>query len=288
MSQNDVTELPHLPPRPADGHKGSFGRLLILAGCEGMIGAPAFTGLAALRGGCGLVYIATAQSILPTVLGVVPELVGIPLRSPKQDRRFHQLAEAADALVIGPGMGLSEEAQERLSWLVTLAKPAVIDADALTLLSRGRIAKDSIKLRCVLTPHPGEMTRLAQWLNLGDVPSDEEGRIAIASAAALALGQVVVLKGHHTVISDGHRHRINQTGDSSLAKAGTGDILSGLIGSLLAQGMEPFDAASLGTHLHGRAGELAGQRLGPRSVLARDVIDSLPQTFKEFLALAVA
>ena len=97
MSQADLAELPHLPPRPADGHKGSFGRLLILAGSEGMIGAPAFAGLSALRGGCGLVYVATAQSILPTVLCVAPELVGIPLRSPKQDRHFHQLAEAADA-----------------------------------------------------------------------------------------------------------------------------------------------------------------------------------------------
>ena len=119
------------------------------------------------------------------------------------------------------------------------------------------------------------------------MPSDEEGRIAIASAAALALGQVVVLKGHHTVISDGHRHRINQTGDSSLAKAGTGDVLSGLIGSLLAQGMEPFDAASLGAHLHGRAGELTGQHHGPRRVLARDVIDSLPEAIEELPALAL-
>jgi ADP-dependent NAD(P)H-hydrate dehydratase len=280
MSES-VIELPNLPPRPADGHKGSFGRLLILGGCEGMIGAPAFTGLAALRGGCGLAYIATAQSILPTVLSVAPELVGIPLRSLKQDRRFQKLADSADALVIGPGMGLGDEAGERLSWLLTLPKPAVVDADALTLLSQGRIAKDSIRLRAVFTPHPGEMLRLAKWLNLGDVPSDEDGRIAIASAAAVALGQVVVLKGHRTIIADAHRHRINQTGDSSLAKAGTGDVLSGLIGSLLAQGMEPFDAASLATHLHGRAGELAGQRLGPRSVLARDVIDSISQAVKE-------
>jgi NAD(P)H-hydrate epimerase len=246
-----------------------------------MIGAPAFAGLAALRGGCGLVYLATAQGILPEVLGIAPELVGIPLRSLKQDRRFHQTAEAADALVIGPGMGMADETGERLSWLVTLGKPAVIDADALTLLSQGRIARDSIKLRGVFTPHPGEMARLANWLKLGEVPSDEEGRIAIASAAASALGQVVVLKGHRTVISDGRRHRVNQTGDSSLAKAGTGDVLSGLIGSLLAQGMEPFDAASLGVHLHGRAGELAGARMGTRSVLARDVIDSLSTAIVE-------
>lgn len=283
---SEITDLPHLPARRADGHKGTFGRLLILGGCEGMIGAPAFAGLAALRGGCGLAYIAMAQTILPTVLCVAPELVGIPLRSPKQDRRFQQLAEAADALVIGPGMGLSDEAGERLSWLLTLTKPAVVDADALTLLAQGRIPKESIKVRGVFTPHPGEMMRLANWLKLGDVPLDGQARIAIAAAAALALGQVVVLKGHHTVISDGHRHRINQTGDSSLAKAGTGDVLSGLIGSLLAQGMEPFDAASLGVHLHGRAGELAGQRLGVRSVLARDVIDSLPDAIKEFPAPA--
>lgn len=282
MGQDNPAELPQLPSRPAEGHKGTFGRLMILAGSEGMIGAPAFAGLSALRGGCGLVYVAMNYLLLPTVLGIAPELVGVPLRSPKQDRHFQHLAEAADALVVGPGMGLGEEAGERLAWIVELDKPAVVDADALTLLSRGRIAKEAIKLRGVFTPHPGEMARLASWLKLGEVPSDEAGRLAIASAAAVALAQVVVLKGHHTVITDGHRHRINQTGDSSLAKAGTGDVLSGLIGSLLAQGMQPFDAASLGVHLHGRAGELAGQRLGARSVLARDVIDSLPEVFKEF------
>ncbi len=288
MAQDNPAELPQLPSRPAEGHKGTFGRLMILAGSEGMIGAPAFAGLSALRSGCGLVYIATAQAALPTVLCIAPELVGVPLRLPRQDRRFRQLTESADALVIGPGMGLGEEAEQRLSWLVTLTKPAVVDADALTLLAQGRIAKDSIKLRGVFTPHPGEMMRLASWLKLDDVPLDGQARITMAAAAALALGQVVVLKGHRTVISDGHRHRINQTGDSSLAKAGTGDVLSGLIGSLLAQGMEPFDAASLGVHLHGRAGELAGQRLGVRSVLARDVIDSLPEALKEFPALAIS
>lgn len=281
-----LADLPALPARPVDGHKGTFGRLLIVAGSEGMIGAAAFAGLSALRGGCGLVYVAAPQAAIASILSVAPELVGIPLRSTRQDRALYQTAEKVDALIIGPGMGVSDESAERLARLVELDKPAVLDADALTLLSRGRIHRGSIKLRAILTPHPGEMARITSWLKLGEVPGDEPGRLAIANAVALALKQIVVLKGHHTVITDGVRYRINQTGDSSLAKAGAGDILAGLMGSLLAQGMLPFDAASLAAHLHGQAGELAGQRLGVRSVLASDIIAALSEVLRRHEAAA--
>lgn len=268
--------VPPLPQRPTEGHKGTFGHLLILAGSSGMIGAPILSGLAALRGGCGLAYVAAPAEVLPWVLMHVPELVGLPLGSAPQAKRFAAMAQQATALVAGPGMGTQAASLARLKLLLRLDKPCVVDADAITLLAQGAIALSQVQAQLVLTPHPGEMARLTRWLELGSVPDDEAGRIEIAAAAARKLRQVVLLKGHRTIITDGARCRANQSGDTSLAKAGTGDVLTGLIGSLLAQGMPPFEAASLGAHLHGLAGETAGHKLGARSVLARDVVEALP------------
>jgi NAD(P)H-hydrate epimerase len=133
----------------------------------------------------------------------------------------------------------------------------------------------------VLTPHPGEMGRLGALIGRRTVPSDEKGRIDIAAEAARAFGQVVLLKGSRTVVTDGRRVYVNTTGNRALSKAGTGDVLSGVIGSLLGQGMSGFESACLGAFLHGRAGEIAGERLGLRCVLAREVIDALPQAIRE-------
>ncbi len=127
----------------------------------------------------------------------------------------------------------------------------------------------------MLTPHPGEMKRLAKLIGRSEVPKDEKGRIAIAAEAAKAFGQVVVLKGHRTVVTDAKNVYVNDTGDSSLSKAGAGDVLSGILASLIGQGMDCFAAACAAVRLHGRAGEIAGKRLGRRSVLARDVIEAI-------------
>jgi NAD(P)H-hydrate epimerase len=152
----------------------------------------------------------------------------------------------------------------------------------LNLLAAGKRWPGFFKAHAVLTPHPGEMARLAKLFGRSEVPRDEAGRIEIAMTAANQFGQVVVLKGSQTVVTDGDRVYVNQTGDSSLSKAGTGDVLSGVVGTLLAQKMDRFDAAVAAVWLHGRAGELAGQRLGRRCVLARDVIDSLPAAIREY------
>jgi NAD(P)H-hydrate epimerase len=191
-------------------------------------------------------------------------------------------AEAADAIVVGPGMGQSRKAKGRLARLVRLDKPMVLDADALNILSGMRRWPVFFRARAVLTPHPGEMKRLAKFLGEGDVPGDDQGRLRIATQAAKAFGQVIVLKGHRTVVTDGAAAYINNTGDSTLSKAGSGDVLSGLIGCLLGQGMSQLAAAIAGTFLHGRAGELAGRKLGKRSALARDVIDALPEAIAEY------
>lgn len=246
-----------------------------------MIGAPVLAGTAALRMGSGLVQIAVPRDVLPAALSITPELIGLALAGPATDRAMIAAAEAADAVVIGPGLGQSPDSARRMKQLIRVAKPMVIDADGLNWLASQKKWPAGFRARAVLTPHPGEMKRLIRLIGKSQVPNDDAGRLRIATEAARAFGQVVVLKGYRTVVTDGRRHYINRTGDSSLSKAGTGDVLSGIIGCLLAQDMEPLAAAILGTYLHGRAGEMAGKKLGMRSVLARDVIDSLPAAIKE-------
>jgi NAD(P)H-hydrate epimerase len=157
----------------------------------------------------------------------------------------------------------------------------VLDADALNLLAAQKRWTE-FKAAAILTPHPGEMKRLAKLLNRSEVPADDDGRIEIAVLAAQQFKQVVVLKGHRTVATDGDRVYVNRTGDSSLSKAGSGDVLSGIIATLLAQKMDRFDAACAAVWIHGRAGEIAGQRLGLRSVLSRDVIDAIPGAIADY------
>lgn len=274
-----ITHVPPLPPRPTEGHKGLFGRVLVVGGNDGMIGAPAFAGAAALRAGAGLVQIAVPRSILHPCLSICPELIGLGLGKAAGKDQLLEAGESADAIVIGPGLGQTPEAFARLQRLARLDKPMVVDADGLNLLSKQKRWPTWFKARAVLTPHPGEMKRLTRLLDRpGDVPTDDPGRLDLAATAARTFGQVVLLKGHRTVITDGDRYSFNTTGDSTLSKAGTGDVLSGLLGCFLAQQMSPFDAACLAAHVHGLAGELAGRKLGQRSALARDVLDALPET----------
>jgi NAD(P)H-hydrate epimerase len=276
-----ITNVPPLPPRPLDGHKGTFGRVLVVGGNDGMIGAPVLAGTSALRMGSGLVQLAVPRSILSTALSITPELIGLALGKAAGKDQLLEAGEKADAIVIGPGLGQTPESAGRLTRLVRLEKPMVVDADGLNLLAKMKVWPKFFKAGAVLTPHPGEMARLGALIGRTTVPSDEAGRIDIAAAAARAFGQVVLLKGSRTVVTDGERVFVNTTGNSALSKAGTGDVLSGVIGSLLGQGVERFDAACLGAHLHGRAGEIAGERLGLRSVLAREVVEALPQAIRE-------
>lgn len=277
-----ITTLPALPPRPVDGHKGLFGRVLIVGGHDAMIGAPVLAGTSALRMGAGLVQLAVDRSILTAALSITPELIGLGLGRSKAQKDLLDAADSADAIVVGPGLGQSPHAMARLKALISLAKPLVVDADGLNLLAKQRQWPARFKARAVLTPHPGEMKRLAKLLYRKEVPTDDDGRIDIATAAANSFKQVIVLKGTRTVVTDGKQVYLNRTGDSSLSKAGTGDVLSGIIATLLAQQMDRFEAACCGVWIHGKAGEFAGQRLGLRCVLARDVIDALPKAIAEY------
>jgi hydroxyethylthiazole kinase-like uncharacterized protein yjeF len=273
---------PPLPERPLSGHKGLFGRVLIVGGNDQMLGAPVMAGTAALRMGAGLVQIAVPKSVLAAALSITPELIALGLGKAATPAELRYAAAAAKAIVIGPGLGQSPAAHKRLMRLVRLETPMLVDADGLNMLAAGRRWPAFFKSHAILTPHPGEMKRLGRLIDRNDVPTDDDGRIDLAMQAANAFKQVIVLKGDRTVVTDGQRVYLNRTGDSSLSKAGTGDVLSGVIGTLLAQNEERFDAACIGVHIHGRAGELAGHRVGRRSALARDVIDSLWAALAEY------
>jgi hydroxyethylthiazole kinase-like uncharacterized protein yjeF len=275
MKRDDA--VPKLPPRTADGHKGLFGRVMVIGGSADFIGAPVLAATAALRMGSGMVQIAVPRSILPACLTITPELIGLGLAGKIPPKAI----AAADAIIIGPGLGQSPTARRWVAQLIRVDKPMVIDADALNILAAGKRWPAAFRAKAVLTPHPGEMKRLAHLCGRSAVPTEEAGRIDLAATAASAWGVVVVLKGHCTVVSDGKKIYVNHTGDSSLSKGGSGDVLSGMIGCLLGQEMDHFDAACLAVHLHGRAGELAGKKLGRRSVLSRDVIAALPAALAE-------
>ena len=288
-----ITTVPPLPPRPEDGHKGTFGHVLIVGGSEAIVGAPAMAGTAAYRAGAGYVTVAMPRATLSAALTVTPELVGLPVGEPSDKEKLMEAAGKADVVAVGPGLGQQAAAGEMLRDLYRLnGKAMVVDADGLNLLAKNETWPDDFAARAVLTPHPGEMKRLGKLIGRSSVPEDEPGRIAVAAEAARAFGQVVVLKGHRTVVADagGGKIYVNHTGDSSLSKAGSGDILTGIIASLLAQTgadgkpMDPFDAARLGVHLHGIAGELAGKAVGKRSVLSRDVIDHIAAAFQSYEA----
>jgi NAD(P)H-hydrate epimerase len=275
-----IFKLPPLPARPEDGHKGTFGRVLVIGGNSEMIGAPVFAGASAFRSGAGLVQIATPKAILLHALSVEPELIGLSLPAPK--KKWDEATRKADAIVIGPGLGQLDESKKLIDAVLKLDKPVVIDADALNILSTRKSWPKAVLARCVLTPHPGEMQRLGRLFGKTDQSQLPDDRIDTATRAARAFGQIVVLKGSRTIVTDGDRFYINTTGDSSLSKAGTGDVLTGICATLLAQSLDPFDAACIAVWVHGKAGEIAGQKHTPRSTTARDIVDSISKAFVDY------
>ncbi len=272
----DLITTPLTPPaRPADGNKGTFGRALILAGSVGMSGAAGLSGVAALRGGAGLVTVAVPHPIQPIVAGFEPSYMtrGLPASA---EGRFslaslavlESLIPPQDAIACGPGWGQSDELHEILGWLLrTVRQPLLIDADALNLLSHTPQWLDPSVGPRILTPHPGEFARLTKT----DVASVQNRRIDAAVEFAEKQRVTVLLKGAGTVITDGTRVAINTTGNSGMATGGSGDVLTGLIAALLAQRMEPFEAARLGAHLHGLAGDLAAAELSQPALIASDL-----------------
>ncbi len=289
MSDASVTILDEawaasrLPPRPERSHKGDFGRVLIVAGSIEYPGAAVLTALGAMRAGAGLVRVAAAESVVARLAAAVPEVTWMPLDeeapgliAPGGWRRLTAEATDHDAAVIGPGLGRQPATQRRSRQLIAgIRIPTVVDADGLNALAEERSWWQSLRSTLVLTPHPGEFSRLTR--NAAPDGDDDEARIAAAAEAASAWGQVVVLKGAHTVVADakGTVAR-SDVAVAALATAGSGDVLAGTIGALLAAGVAPFEAAACGVVLHAAAGVQATERIGRAGVLATDVANLVP------------
>lgn len=270
-----------LPLRPPDGHKGTFGHLVTVAGSLGKSGAAVMTSEAALRGGCGLVTLACPAQIQPIVAGRLLEVMTSSLADVDGEVSLQALpgllALLADkqALAVGPGLGLGDEAAAFMRSLIGQCPlPLVIDADGLTALAGHlELLAQRQGLATVLTPHPGEMARLT-GLPVQQVQAD---RVSVARDFALRHAVVVVLKGARTVtaLPDG-RVRINASGHAGMASGGMGDVLTGLVGSLLAQGLAAGDAAALAVFLHGSAGDRLTAIYGNAGLLASDLLADLP------------
>jgi NAD(P)H-hydrate epimerase len=274
--------LPRLPRRAVDAHKGDFGTALVVGGSRGMAGAVALAGMAALRGGAGLVRLAVPEPCIDTVASLEPSYMTTPLPADPAGRiraaaekKILELAESATIVACGPGLGRSAGLDRLVGRLYTnLSKPMVVDADALNALATQRDVLARPGGPRVLTPHPGEFARL---LAVQRVPAAERERLAAELAARC--GVVVVLKGHRTCITDGQTTSINTTGNPGMATGGSGDVLTGLITALWCQGLGSLHAARLGVHLHGLAGDLAAEQLGQVSMIARDLVRLLPEAF---------
>jgi NAD(P)H-hydrate epimerase len=286
-----VREVPKLPPRPVGGHKGTFGRVLVVAGSIGMTGAAALVGRAALRAGAGLVRVATAKSALPIVAAIEPSYTTLSLPedtagrvSSKAINIILNAAQENDVVAIGPGMGQSTGLRCVVEILVQQeGLRLLIDGDGLNNLSKLPGWPKKRRADLVLTPHPGEMRRLWSGLFREEMPKD---RRQTATQVAQATQAVVALKGAGTIVTDGERIYVNTTGNPGMGTAGAGDVLTGITTALMGQGLGNFDATVLGVYVHGLAGDIAAAQLGQISLIATDIIDFLPKAFQQTVSPA--
>lgn len=274
--------------RPDDSNKGTLGSLLCICGSYGMAGAAIMAGKAALRCGIGLLKIAVPKSIYPVCATNILESVYYPLEetsngviSSKNTDFLLEMCEKSSAVVIGCGLSVCDDTKNLVQSVITnCEKPLVIDADALNCICNKPEILKNLKASAIITPHPGEMARL-----LHSTPKTvNSNRENTAIDFAKKFGVVTVLKGAGTIIAspDGEVY-INHTGNSGMATGGSGDVLSGIIGSLLAQGAAPINAAAAGVFLHGTIGDLAAEKLGKISMLPTDMIDMIPTAYLKLM-----
>ena len=280
LEENDVRG--RIPKRRADSHKGTYGHVLVIGGSWGKTGAAALAALGALRGGAGLVTVATRPEALVPVMQHAPEVMGLELinEGPLGPRDLNALLDAAegkDAVVFGPGIQRGDETWKLLGpFLEELTCPCVLDADALNSLAGHPEILQKAKSELLLTPHPGEMARLVN-LTTAEV---QKSRVTLARSFAKDHQVVLVLKGARTLIArDDGTVFVNPTGNAGMATAGTGDVLAGLSGALLAQGLSTEDAAIAGTWVHGLAGDVAKERRGEMGLIASDLLEGLGEVW---------
>ncbi len=276
-------DLPLLPARKPESHKGDYGLALIVGGSVGMAGAAALAGLAALRSGAGLVRLAVPEPCRELIASFEPSYMVVGLPADQAGRLsldalplIEELVRPATAVALGPGLGRSPELTQLVGQLyANLDRPMVLDADGLNALAEsGRVGTPPPAPR-ILTPHPGEFSRLS-----GGIKPQSAERTSYTHQYASHWGVVLVLKGHQTCISDGQQTWVNPTGNPGMATGGTGDVLTGIITALLCQGLAPAEAARLGVYVHGLAGDLAAAQLGQISLIASDLIRFLPEAFQ--------
>lgn len=278
MRFSDKSLVSMLPERPQRSNKATFGRVLCAAGSYCMSGAAYLCAKAAYRTGAGLVAILTPEENRIILQSTLPEaVISVYSSQSPDDESISASAKAADVIAAGPGIGRSEGARAMLTALLRSSnKPMVLDADALNIIAANPKLWELVPHGSVITPHPGEMSRLC-GCSVNEILDDLP---AICKGFARAHSVVCVLKDHATAVSDGTDPHsplyLNDTGNSGMATGGSGDVLTGIIASLLAQGLTPFAAATVGVRLHGAAGDLAAKRLGEYSVMASDIIDSIP------------
>jgi hydroxyethylthiazole kinase-like uncharacterized protein yjeF len=283
ITPHDVAEM--AAPRPRDSNKGMYGHVLVIGGSLGKAGAAGMAGMAALRAGAGLVTVATAQSVLPTVASYAPELMTEPLPeteagtislSAREYGRLTGIIKGKTVLAIGPGISRQTETSELVRALVKSSQlPMVLDADGLNAFE-GR-AQELSGRPMVVTPHPGEMARLAQL----SVKQIQENRLQVAREFATRHGITTVLKGNRTLVAqaDG-KVWVNPTGNPGMASGGMGDILTGIVAGMLAQTPNSITAVTAAVYLHGLAADVACERTGEQSLIATDLLSSLPEAFR--------
>ncbi|KAA1260473.1 ATP-dependent (S)-NAD(P)H-hydrate dehydratase [Rubripirellula obstinata] len=273
-----------IPSRDADAHKGTFGRVLLIGGSRGMAGSIAMSAIAAMKSGSGLVSVAVPDPCLETVASFHPAMMTIPISddgggcfgSNAASELLPKL-ESVDAIAVGPGMTTGPGAKQIVEDLIDSAgRPMVLDADAINCLAAKEDSNQVRLNRVVLTPHPGELQRLT-----GVSSGQRDAQIAAASKFAKETAATIVVKGGPTVVVDGQQTYVNETGNPGMATGGSGDVLTGVITSLLGQGLSPWEASCQGVWVHGLAGDIAATQCGEISMTAMEIISSLSSAFQQ-------
>ena len=260
-----------LPARPLDTHKGDFGRVGVIGGSQGMLGAVYLATYGALRSGAGLVH-AILEPDLARDFGL--KVIEVMVREATDIYAYRKAQEGLSSLVLGPGYGLGHKQKANIEdCLLNFENPIVLDADGLNNLSDNPTIIRHRKGKTIITPHPGEMGRLLK-MSTAEVQNDRE---SAAREFANVYGVVTVLKGHNTIVTDGERIYVNRSGNPGMATAGSGDILSGVAGTFLAQVDDPFQAAVMAVYVHGLAGDMAKEEKGEYGMIASDIIKYLPR-----------
>lgn len=277
LTHDDVLDL--LPVRMNKSHKGNYGKVMLICGSRWYTGAPTLAALGALRTGCGLVYLHVPNSIHTITASKVLEPIVVPL--PDTDGhisidaipKIADSLQSMDAVLIGPGLGNSMDAEQVVKYVLSNFRgPVVLDADGINVMYKHKDILRGRGFPTVITPHEGEFLRFGGSL--------KEGRLVGAAELATETGSIVALKGFETVITDGTTHYINTTGNPGMAVGGSGDVLAGIIASLLGQGLQPIKAAACGAWIHGAAGDICAREIGQYGMLPSDILQVLPRLLR--------